>query len=128
MALRVLVADDEPDLLSTLSEELEHSGAVVSRATTGGELLDMLADHGPFDLVITDISMPWMTGLHVMHSECWAGLSTPVIVMTGLPDESIDDRVRALGDRAALLRKPFHFDTLKATIAKLMETENAPGA
>jgi CheY-like chemotaxis protein len=109
---RVLVADDDPLLLSTITEALADFGATVATAGSGAELIEQLANEGPFDLVITDISMPWMSGLQAMHAIRTAGLGTPLIVMTALPDERIPSQVAALGDNARLLRKPFDLSQL----------------
>ena len=65
--------------------------------------------------MITDISMPWMNGLQAMHSARFAGLATPVIVMTALDDDRLTEKVRALGPNTKLLRKPFGLNELEAT-------------
>ena len=116
----ILVADDDPDLLDSVTQVLEAAGAVVTPAHSGAELIEALGEHGPFALVVTDVSMPWMTGLQAMHSSRYAGLATPVVVMTALQDPGIPDRVRALGSRAILLRKPFTGAQLFAAIDALM--------
>ncbi len=121
MIRRVLVADDDPDLLAAVVASLRAVGAIVTSATTGAELLERLAEDGPFDILVTDISMPWMTGLQVAHSAREAGLTIPLVVMTGLSDPSIDRRVRALGDRTALLRKPFDLDDLVRAMRSLVD-------
>jgi DNA-binding response OmpR family regulator len=117
---RVLVADDDPDLLEVVATSLTESGAEVVRATTGADLLEHLADDGPFDLIITDVAMPWMTGFQVAHSVREAGLDVPVIIMTGRDDPSIPERVRSLGKRATLLRKPFDNEELGKAVASLL--------
>ena len=117
---RVLVADDDAEFLDVVAEGLSRLGADVIRARNGAELIDHLAEHGPFDLVVTDIAMPWMTGLRAMHAARTAGLDTSVIVMTGLRDEGIPARVRALGGSAALLEKPFTLPDLESVASKLL--------
>jgi len=117
---RILVADDDPELLDVVAEGLTRLGADVIRATTGAELIDRLAEDGPFDLVVTDIAMPWITGLRAIHAARTAGVGTPVIVMTGLGDEAIRARVEALGGNAALLKKPFDFADLESLATKLL--------
>lgn len=119
MSLRVLVADDDPDLLEVIVEALTYQGAKVASASSGAELLERLAEESPFDLVITDVLMPWMTGLQVASSVREAGMEVPVIFMTGLEDASLIEKVRAL-QRTALLRKPFDAEQLQATVAKLV--------
>ena len=120
MHARVLVADDDLDLLQIVVASLVQSGADVVSATTGADLLEHLADDGPFDLIITDVVMPWMTGFQVAHSVREAGLDVPVIIMTGRDDPNLADRVRALGGRAALLRKPFDAEALDAAVTALL--------
>ena len=120
MKLRVLVADDDPELLEAMAATLSATGADVVLASTGVELLEALAEEGPFDLVITDVSMPWMTGLQVAATAREAGLEVPLIVMTGLDDASLPRRVGALGEAATLLRKPFDTAQLERAIAALV--------
>lgn len=122
---RVLVADDDPQLLEALSEALEQLGAAVVQAHNGGELIDRLADTSPFDLIVTDISMPWMTGLSSMRAARTAGLGTPLIVITGLAAETIPGEVRALGQNAVLLRKPFEMRDLKSAAEQLLAGDAA---
>jgi two-component system OmpR family response regulator len=114
--MRVLVADDDPEMLEMVAGIAKRElGAEVERATSGHELLEMLAE-GDWDLIITDISMPWMTGMQVMHSVRTAGLPVPVVVMTALQGAEIADQVDALGTRARLIRKPFSFEELLAAV------------
>jgi len=122
---RILVADDDFQLLSVITRALEQDGADVVRASSGDELIERLAE-GPYALVITDISMPWMTGLQAMHSARYLGLSTPVIVMTALKGEEIAQQVAALGDNVLFLRKPFELQELEAAMAKLLHPKEEP--
>ena len=121
---RILVADDDPLLLEAVAEALSGLGARVTRAATGAELVDELAAAGPFDLVVTDVAMPWMSGLTAMRAARTAGLGTAVIVMTARQDEQIPAQVRALGRNAVLLRKPFGLDELEKIVSKLLTRLN----
>jgi len=112
---RILVADDDPVLIDDVASILESIGDV-TRATSGDELVQHLGEDPPYDLIVTDIAMPWMTGLQAMQSSRYAGLVTPVVVMTALRDPSIPERVRALGGRAVLLHKPFGMRELHAAV------------
>jgi len=120
MKCRVLLADDDPALLEWLSISLSEGGAEVVRASSGAELLERIAEDGPFDLVIADVSMPWMTGVQVARLIREAGLEIPVIIMTGLVDACLPDQVLALGERTSLIRKPFRSEQLEAVIRKLV--------
>lgn len=117
---RILVADDDPDVLHDVAEALESMGARITRAASGAELMAHLGDDDPYDLIVTDVAMPWMTGLQAMHSTRYAGLSTPVIVMTALRDESLPAKVQTLGENAMLLRKPFGMSELASAVARLI--------
>jgi CheY-like chemotaxis protein len=119
----VLVADDDPHLLDATAEALTTLGAHVIRATNGAELIEQLANAGPFDLVVTDVGMPWMSGLQAIRSMRAAGLSTSVIVMTALVDQRIPAQVKALGKDAVLLRKPFELTELEAAASKLLSAK-----
>jgi CheY-like chemotaxis protein len=123
---RILVADDDVVLLDVISEVLEQRGAQVMRARSGAELIESIGEEGPFDLVITDVSMPWMSGLQAMHSARTAGMSTPVIVISALRDEGLAAQVELLGHDAVLLRKPFTLDTLCATATELLTARLRP--
>lgn len=131
----VLVADDDPQLLSVVADCLAHLGAEVVRASSGAELIERLAQAGPFDLIVTDVGMPWMSGLQAMHAARTAGLGIAVIVMTALRDQRIPTMVQALGANAVLLRKPFSLSELEAAASTLLppqksetETEIGPAS
>ncbi|HSD87982.1 MAG TPA: response regulator [Kofleriaceae bacterium] len=113
---RVLVADDDREMLDMVSRVLSRLGLDVIPATSGGDLLEKIANQGPFDLVVTDVSMPWMSGLQVMHSARSAGQLCPVIVMTGLRDQRTADEVRSLGVEVRRLNKPFSVDELESMV------------
>jgi CheY-like chemotaxis protein len=116
---RVLVADDDPEMLGAVADAVGRLGCDVVRAESGADLIDRLATGGPFDLIVSDVSMPWMDGLKALHSMRTAGLPTPIIVMTALADPQIPVQVRALGANALLLRKPFELDELETAVATL---------
>lgn len=125
--LRAIVADDDTEMLSLVSKALRRFGADVVKVTTGGELLEKIANAGPFDVIVTDIAMPWMTGLQVMQSARTAGLPVPVVVMTGLRDPTLPEQVNSLGARAELLHKPFSIDDLFAALRRcLADRTDAP--
>jgi len=123
---RVLVADDDPLLLESVADALATLGADVIRANSGEELVEQLANEGPFDLVVTDVSMPWMSGLTAIHAARSAGISQAVIVMTAREDERIPAQVQALGPDAAFLRKPFGLAELSDTASRLLERRQTP--
>jgi CheY-like chemotaxis protein len=120
MHARILVADDDPGLLAAVADAFEQLGAEVVRARSGGELIERIGEEGPFDLVVSDIAMPWMSGLQALHSARVIGLATPMILITALSDARVPDQVRALGAHAVLLRKPFALGELEAAATQLL--------
>ena len=125
--LQALVADDDPDVLRMICEAVVEFGAEVTRAATGDELIELLAERR-FDLVVTDVSMPWMTGLQVLHSVRTAGLTTPTVVITALRDARIARQVVALGRDATLLYKPFGLTQLFTAIGSVLDVSDAPAS
>ena len=117
---RVLVADDDPELLEAVAAALTRLGASVTQAQDGAGLIEHLAADGPFDLIVTDVAMPWMTGVRAMHAARTTGVGTPVIVMTALRDDWVPARVAALGQNAALLPKPFSLADLESLASRLL--------
>lgn len=115
----MLVADDDPDMLEAVSDALADLGYDVAQVASGAGLIDRLASDGPFDLIVTDISMPWMDGLKTLRSIRTAGVTTPVIIMTALRDPHIPSHVHALGSNAVLLQKPFALSELADAAATL---------
>lgn len=116
MQSNVLVADDDAPTLGLVAQVLRPYGTI-TLADNGDELLQAIAET-TFDLIVTDIQMPWMTGLHVACSVRAAGLDVPVIVMTALPIPAAT--VDVLGPDTVLLRKPFRIDELIAAATRLL--------
>ena len=116
---RIVIADDDPDSLELLRLALVGPQIEICEAANGADLVDLLAESGPFDLIITDVLMPWMEGLQVLHSARAAEIRTPVLVITGLTRPDLQAKVDRLGN-AKLLRKPFGIPELRAAVADLV--------
>jgi CheY-like chemotaxis protein len=99
MALRSLVADDEPDIRDFIGHVLARAGHDVTTAGDGAEVLERASeDH--FDLVVVDHHMPRMTGLAVADELRRTSPSTKVLIMSG--DLDVGDEHRHF------LPKPFN--------------------
>ena len=106
----LLVVDDEPTILNSLFRELTESGFEVATAASGEEALARI-EHGFFDLVVTDLSMPGLDGLQVLKAAKQRGLQTMVIILTGYGAlESAVDALRLGADD--FLQKPCDTDEL----------------
>ncbi len=80
-ARRVLIIDDEPSVLRVLGLLLERSGFAVASASNGREGLTLIAEKG-FDVVLTDIIMPELSGVDFLKELRQHDLDVPVILMT----------------------------------------------
>ena len=103
---KVLVVDDEPDIVRYLEHVLRRLGYETASAANGAEALEKAAADPP-DLVLLDVMMPVMDGFAVCQAlrECEATRLVPVIVMTAL--QGIDNRVKLLEHGADdMLTKP----------------------
>jgi two-component system, OmpR family, KDP operon response regulator KdpE len=110
---RVLVVDDEPQILRALRINLSVRGYEVHTAATGADALQMAAVHKP-DVVILDLGLPDMSGIDVLAGlRGW--LSASVIVLSARTDSS--DKVRALDAGADdYVTKPFGMDEFLARL------------
>jgi DNA-binding NtrC family response regulator len=115
----VIVADDDPAIRGCLEDLLVAMGARVQLATSGWELLALLADDEQVDLVIADVYMPMPTGLEVLAMARVAGVSAPFVLITG----ACTGKVTATAHRlhAATLVKPFTAAELRREIGKARE-------
>jgi two-component system OmpR family response regulator len=116
---RIVIADDDPDSLELLRLALGGPQIEICEAANGADLVDLLAESGPFDLIVTDVLMPWMEGLQVLHSARAAEIRTPVLVITGLTRPDLQTKVDRLGN-AKLLHKPFGIPELRSAVANLV--------
>ena len=116
IAIRVLIADDEPNQLELLSYNLSQSEFEVIRANDGQQALEMIEDHRP-DLVILDWMMPGHDGTwlceHIRQRD--DGTSFYILLLTAKMQK--EDIVEGLGSGADdYVTKPFHRDELHARV------------
>jgi CheY-like chemotaxis protein len=117
--VKILLADDEKDILVIYSALLEGNGHVVVAASNGKEVIRLLSDTD-FDMLILDLYMPPMNGFEVIKTLRDAGYAMPVIVMTGhFPDEEVNARLEGL-QVCASLRKPVMISTLLNAVNEAM--------
>jgi len=121
--MRILIVDDEPELLTHLEEALSNQKYDVETAGDGEAALDRLFD-GTFDLVLLDIMLPKMDGLSVLREIRQAGLTTPVLMLTA--KGGTDDKIQGLDLGADdYLAKPFSVAELLARIRALFRRTSA---
>jgi CheY-like chemotaxis protein/tRNA A-37 threonylcarbamoyl transferase component Bud32 len=114
----VLAADDDAMVLDALCQWLEVDNHSIETAYNGKDCWDKLKSQ-PYDLVILDWDMPFMTGIDVLKSFREAGGSTPVIMLTGHAD--VDDKEKGFDLGADdYLTKPFQGKELLARVRALL--------
>ena len=117
MGLKVLIADDEEDLVEVLRDRLESFGCLVVTASTGREAVETLATE-PIDGIFLDVKMPDLDGLAALDAIRRRDPQTPVIVVTASSNNNTAADALARGANAYIL-KPFEWHELKATIEQL---------
>ena len=116
-APRVLVIDDDPVVRDSVQALLEYFGYECGIAADGPGGLTRFEGH-TWDLVITDLMLPGMTGWQVIDAIRGRVPGVPVIVTTGVDDPSVRMRVRQC--QVSLLLKPFRLDELKAALVEAL--------
>ncbi len=115
---RILLVEDEPGLVLTLTDRLESEGYAVDTAREGREALKKAAE-GPYDLILLDVMLPGKSGLDVCRELRSRGFSTPILFLTARGE--VTDKVVGLklgGDD--YLTKPFDMMELTARIEALL--------
>ena len=113
----ILVIEDDSDILSVIIKHLKYLGYEVMAASDGMEGLKRL-ESGGYDLVVTDIVMPYVSGLGVVTAIKEKTPHIPVIAITGYGKEP---EMAATEKKADLvLAKPFKMSVLKDHIARLL--------
>ena len=113
--MRVLLVDDDPEILHLVTRYLEREGVTVVSVLDALQALDAL-EREHFDMVITDYHMPHLTGSDLLaQMKAAGGADIPVVVMTAWPTDEIADRVLREG-AAFFLEKPLDFRQLVALI------------
>jgi DNA-binding NtrC family response regulator len=116
---RVLVADDDMVIREGLRRVLTREGYVVETQPNGRLAMDRLQET-PFDLLITDLKMPGMSGLEVLQAVRVLQPEMPVILITGFA--AVDNAVDAMKSGAAdYLSKPFSNDEIIAKVRKALD-------
>ncbi len=112
MVPRILIIDDNVELAENMREiiELEHEGAQVHIAESGEQGLELLGSES-FDLVITDMRMPGLSGLDVVRHLRTHMPAIPALVMTAYAEERMLEEARRRGALGVVV-KPVDLDSL----------------
>ena len=128
---RVLVAEDDAAMRDLLLLVLQERGYAVDCVSSGSQMIHVLSERHPdgslaqrFDLIVTDVRMPGVSGLDAVDRLRRAGSTTPVIAVTAFPHDATRNRAQRLEIR--LLAKPFDLDALRDTVEEVLSGKRAP--
>ena len=126
---RILLVEDEIEVLDAITELLEREGYAVTRAVDGEEALRRVETERP-DLVLLDVGLPGLSGLDVLQRLRRDHPRVPVVMLTALNDEAQARRTLQMG-AIDYIRKPFDLGHLNrvvlAAIGKTFDPPTSPG-
>ena len=126
---KILLVEDEIEVLDAITELLEREGYAVTRAVDGEEALRRVENERP-DLVLLDVRLPRVSGLDVLRRLREDHPRVPVVMLTGLDDEAQARRTLQMG-AVDYIRKPFDLGHLNrvvlAAIGKTFDPPTSPG-
>jgi chemosensory pili system protein ChpA (sensor histidine kinase/response regulator) len=115
----ILLVDDTPAAIEPVARYLAKSGHAVKCVANGREALAQVMDHLP-DVIVLDLMMPEMDGssfLEVVRSYLRLK-SLPVVVLTGLADDPLIDRARALRPNSVLAKDKASLDEIRQAVER----------
>ena len=122
MKRRILLVEDEPGLVMTLTDRLSKEGYDVESAGNGNSALEKSSAH--FDLIVLDVMLPYSSGLEVCQELRRRGVKTPVLMLTA--KSQVLDKVIGLKLGADdYLTKPFEMIELLARLEALLRRNAA---
>jgi PAS domain S-box-containing protein len=120
---RILFVDDEESLTESGCELLESLGYSVTATMNSVEALDLfIADPDAFDLVITDQTMPRMTGLELSEELLAVRPDIPIILCSGFSEAITPEKLRKIGIRR-MISKPFVKQEMAQCIRSILRSE-----
>ena len=122
MTRAILVADDDPDILSIVSMSLETQGYTVHKATNGREAVDLARQHHP-DLILMDMMMPVVSGYEAV-GELKADEVTKDIVIVGLSAKAMATDMERATDAGidGYITKPFRIAQVLSVVESYLST------
>jgi len=121
VAQAILVADDDPDILSIVSMSLETQGYTVYKASNGREAVDLAKQHHP-DLVLMDMMMPIVSGYEAVV-ELKADAATRDITIVGLSAKAMATDMERATDVGidGYITKPFRIAQVLSVVASYLQ-------
>lgn len=115
--MKILVAEDEPIMQKTIALRLKKDGHTVITTDNGREALSLIASELP-DLIITDIMMPYASGLEIVGTVKKLERKVPIIVLSAMGQENVVVEAFDLG-ADDFISKPFSPNELSMRVKRL---------
>ena len=119
----ILLAEDDLELRELLILVLSRAGYRVTDCDNGLQLLEQLEHAEQYDLVISDVRMPALTGLEVLESQVDKPARLPFIGMTAFGDDKTHEIAQKFG-AVAMINKPFDLDEMIELVHTTIFGEN----
>jgi DNA-binding NtrC family response regulator len=123
---RILLVDDQPELRRLFRRSLSRVGYSVVEASSGRVAVELLAEQ-EFDVVISDVHMPDMSGIELLEALHDHDPDLPVVLTSGSPNEVIPLETAELGAFAYLV-KPVSFEMMHETASRAVDMRRARAA
>ena len=117
--MRILVAEDEPIMLKTIELRLKKDGHTVITADNGCDALEKI-EQEDLDLVITDIMMPYSSGLEIVGKVKTNEKKIPIIVLSAMGQENVVIEAFSLG-ADDYITKPFSPNELSMRVRRFVK-------
>ncbi len=115
MQYRVLIVDDEIDVLNVLEEMLEKLGFNAVAVTSGVRAIELIKS-SQFDLVITDLVMPDKNGIDIINEINSSSNPVHVLITAGVDLPDLDMEIPGI-DKYSFIKKPFTLDDIKTKLS-----------
>ena len=117
---RILVADDDTDLLDLLKMDLTYQGYEILPAANGKEALQ-IAMSEKIDLILLDVMMPYIDGYHVAYEVTnKLGPKAPQIILMTSRDTAREKGIALMSGAQEVVQKPFEMEQLHTKIRKIL--------
>ena len=120
---RILVADDDPDLLDLLQMDLSHQGYDTLTAANGKDALQV-AMAEKLDLILLDVMMPYIDGYHVAYEVTTKlGPKAPYIIIMTSRDTTLEKGIALMSGAYEIIQKPFEMVKLHERVAAALDSK-----
>jgi DNA-binding response OmpR family regulator len=119
--MKILIAEDDPVMLTLIRHQLEKDNYIINAHTDARNALQSLQTFKP-DLIITDIVMPFTSGLELISIVRSSGMKAPILVLSALDQETTVLEALSLGAND-FITKPFNSAELSVRVKRLLSVK-----